>query len=88
MELAKKFDGVDFASGEAMRVTEAEFEAAVAAVDEATREALEIASGKGIRRVPAAAGNNGYNVTGIDFRRGDEGQARVIVSLDRLLMVV
>ena len=30
---------------------------------------------------PAATG--GYNVTNVDFRRGEEGQARVIVSLDR-----
>jgi type IV pilus assembly protein PilQ len=31
---------------------------------------------------PAAAGR-GFNVTGVDFRRGEEGQARIIVSLDR-----
>ncbi|NNK37384.1 MAG: type IV pilus secretin PilQ family protein, partial [Xanthomonadales bacterium] len=30
-----------------------------------------------------ASGGGAYNVTGIDFRRGDEGQARIIVSLDR-----
>jgi len=30
-----------------------------------------------------AAGNSGYNVTGVDFRRGEEGQARIIVSLDK-----
>jgi type IV pilus assembly protein PilQ len=33
---------------------------------------------------PAATGSNiGYAVTGIDFRRGEAGQARVIVSLDK-----
>jgi len=32
---------------------------------------------------PAAAAHGGYNVTGVDFRLGDQGQARVIVSLDR-----
>ena len=33
---------------------------------------------------PSAAGSNtGYAVTGIDFRRGEEGQARVIVSMDK-----
>ncbi|NCF62153.1 MAG: type IV pilus secretin PilQ [Gammaproteobacteria bacterium] len=32
---------------------------------------------------PKAAGNTGFEVTGVDFRRGDEGQAKVIVSLDR-----
>ena len=31
----------------------------------------------------AMAGNTGYNVTGVDFRRGEEGQARIIVSLDK-----
>jgi len=31
---------------------------------------------------PAAAGG-GYSVTNVDFRRGEEGQARIIVSLDR-----
>jgi type IV pilus assembly protein PilQ len=30
-----------------------------------------------------AAGNAGFNVTGVDFRRGEEGQARIIVSLDK-----
>lgn len=33
--------------------------------------------------VTAASSTSGYNVTGVDFRRGDEGQARVIVSLDK-----
>jgi type IV pilus assembly protein PilQ len=31
----------------------------------------------------APASNGGFNVTGVDFRLGDQGQARVIVSLDR-----
>jgi type IV pilus assembly protein PilQ len=31
---------------------------------------------------PAAAGG-GYSLTNVDFRRGEEGQARIIVSLDR-----
>lgn len=31
----------------------------------------------------SASGNTGYNVTGVDFRRGEEGQARIIVSLDK-----
>jgi type IV pilus assembly protein PilQ len=31
----------------------------------------------------APASNTGFQVTGVDFRRGEEGQARVIVSLDR-----
>jgi len=31
--------------------------------------------------VPAS--NSGYNVTAVDFRRGDDGQARVIVSMDQ-----
>jgi type IV pilus assembly protein PilQ len=30
-----------------------------------------------------AASSGGFNVTGVDFRRGEDGQARVIVSLDR-----
>ncbi|MEM7146532.1 MAG: histidinol dehydrogenase [Verrucomicrobiota bacterium] len=40
MELAKKFDGVDFGEAGAMRVSEAEFEAAAGQVDEAMRAAL------------------------------------------------
>jgi len=41
--------------------------------------------GAAVSAAPAAAGssNTGYTVTGIDFRRGEEGQARVIVSLDK-----
>jgi type IV pilus assembly protein PilQ len=31
----------------------------------------------------APVAHGGYNVTGVDFRLGDQGQARVIVSLDR-----
>jgi len=30
-----------------------------------------------------ASGNTGYTVTAVDFRRGDEGQARIIVSLNK-----
>jgi type IV pilus assembly protein PilQ len=46
---------------------------------------LTIAGGAAaVGAAPAAAGSNtGYTVTGIDFRRGEEGQARVIVSLDK-----
>jgi len=33
--------------------------------------------------VTAASGTSGYSVTGVDFRRGEDGQARVIVSLDK-----
>jgi type IV pilus assembly protein PilQ len=41
--------------------------------------------GAAVSAAPAATGssNTGYTVTGIDFRRGEEGQARVIVSLDK-----
>ncbi len=31
----------------------------------------------------SAMHNSGFNVTGVDFRRGEDGQARIIVSLDR-----
>jgi type IV pilus assembly protein PilQ len=30
-----------------------------------------------------AGGNAAYNVTGVDFRRGEDGQARIIVNLDK-----
>ena len=30
-----------------------------------------------------SVGGSGFSVTGVDFRRGEEGQARVIVSMDR-----
>jgi len=30
-----------------------------------------------------SSGGSGFSVTGVDFRRGEEGQARVIVSMDR-----
>jgi len=33
--------------------------------------------------VAHASGNAGYSVTGVDFRRGEEGQARIIVNLDK-----
>ncbi|MCJ7815734.1 MAG: AMIN domain-containing protein [Xanthomonadales bacterium] len=32
---------------------------------------------------PSSAGRGGYNVTNVDFRLGDQGQARIIVSMDR-----
>jgi type IV pilus assembly protein PilQ len=47
---------------------------------------LTIAAAGAQAAVPAAASTSGggaYTVTGVDFRRGDEGQARVIVSLDK-----
>ena len=31
----------------------------------------------------ASVGGSGFSVTGVDFRRGEDGQARVIVSMDR-----
>lgn len=40
LEFAKKFDGVEFGDGAAMRVSEEEFEAAAGQVDEAMRKAL------------------------------------------------
>ena len=44
---------------------------------------LSIAGGgDAVAAAPRSAGG-GYNVTNVDFRRGEEGQARVIVSLDR-----
>jgi type IV pilus assembly protein PilQ len=53
---------------------------------DAGRVVLTIAGGgAAVGAAPAAAAgsNTGYTVTGIDFRRGEEGQARVIVSLDK-----
>jgi type IV pilus assembly protein PilQ len=53
---------------------------------DAGRVTLTIAAGGAQTAVPAAASasaGGAYNVTGVDFRRGDEGQARVIVSLDK-----
>lgn len=43
------------------------------------------ASGASAKPTPvtAAAGASGFHVTGVDFRRGEEGQARIIVSLDK-----
>jgi len=51
---------------------------------EAGRVLLTLA-GSGEAAAPQAArgAGGGYNVTGVDFRRGEEGQARIIVSLDR-----
>jgi len=53
---------------------------------DAGRVVLTVA-GSGATATPAPAsamaGNTGYNVTGVDFRRGEEGQARIIVSLDK-----
>lgn len=44
---------------------------------------LTIAGG-GASAAPApVAGGSGFTVTGVDFRRGEEGQARVIISMDR-----
>ena len=40
-------------------------------------------NGKVAQTASAPAAHGGYNVTGVDFRLGDQGQARVIVSLDR-----
>jgi len=40
-------------------------------------------SGAAAAPLAQASGNAGYNVTGVDFRRGDEGQARIIVNLDK-----
>lgn len=34
-------------------------------------------------RVPSSQMHGGYNVTNVDFRLGEKGQARVIISLDR-----
>jgi type IV pilus assembly protein PilQ len=44
---------------------------------------LTIAGGGASAAAAPAAGGSGYAVTGVDFRRGDEGQARVIVSMDQ-----
>jgi type IV pilus assembly protein PilQ len=44
-------------------------------------------AGSGSAAVAASAapttGNAGYSVTAVDFRRGEEGQARVVVSMDK-----
>ena len=48
------------------------------------RVVLSIAGGGAAATATAApASNTGFNVTGVDFRRGEEGQARIIVSMDR-----
>lgn len=44
---------------------------------------LTIAGGGASAAVAPAAGGSGYAVTGVDFRRGEEGQARVIISMDK-----
>ncbi len=44
---------------------------------------LTIADGGASNYSNAGASTSAYNVTGVDFRRGEEGQARVIVSMDR-----
>ena len=36
-----------------------------------------------VRESSRGAGNKEYTVTGVDFRRGDDGQARVIVSMNK-----
>jgi len=50
------------------------------------RVVLTVAGGGAVATSASAAsvaGNSGYNVRGVDFRRGEEGQARIIVSLDK-----
>jgi len=53
---------------------------------DAGRVVLTVA-GSGSAAVAASAapakGNMGYSVTAVDFRRGEEGQARIIVSMDK-----
>lgn len=44
---------------------------------------LTIAGGGAQAAAAPAAGGSGFTVTGVDFRRGEEGQARVIISMDR-----
>jgi type IV pilus assembly protein PilQ len=44
---------------------------------------LTIAGGGVTASSTTSAGGSGYSVTGVDFRRGEEGQARVIVSMNR-----
>ena len=50
---------------------------------DAGRVVLTVAGGGPMATSAPVAGNSGYSVTGVDFRRGDEGQARIIVSLDK-----
>jgi len=49
------------------------------------RVLLTLAGGSAAASVSSApaAGNAGYSVTAVDFRRGEQGQARIIVSLDK-----
>ena len=44
---------------------------------------LTIAGGGATASSTTSVGGSGFSVTGVDFRRGEEGQARVIVSMDR-----
>ena len=44
---------------------------------------LTIAGGGVTASSTTSVGGSGFSVTGVDFRRGEEGQARVIVSMDR-----
>ena len=44
---------------------------------------LTIAGGGVTASSTTSVGGSGFSLTGVDFRRGEEGQARVIVSMDR-----
>jgi type IV pilus assembly protein PilQ len=44
---------------------------------------LSISGGSSVARAPASSGGGTSSITGIDFRRGEKGQGRVIVSMDR-----
>ena len=44
---------------------------------------LTVAGGGASAVSAPAVGGSGFNVTGVDFRRGEEGQARVIISMDQ-----
>jgi len=50
---------------------------------EAGQVVLTVMGGGIAAPVAQTGGSAAYNVTGVDFRRGEEGQARVIVSLDK-----
>ena len=51
---------------------------------EAGQVVLTIAGNGGAGSKPSASSSGaGFNVTGVDFRRGEDGQARVIISLDK-----
>ena len=48
------------------------------------RVVLTVAAGAAMPAASASSpGNAGFAVTGVDFRRGEEGQARIIVSMDK-----